>query len=1087
MSSCEQKEKPATQTISFRELSSESSTITFSNSIIENDTLNYFNFPFLYLGSGVSAGDINNDGLTDLYFTGNLVSNKLYLNKGNLKFEDITESAGITGDSRWYSGTTMADVNNDGYLDIYLSVSGKSGNSTNQLYINNKNNTFTEQAAKYGIADSSKSIQSTFFDYNNDGLLDLFVANYPNVLVSQGNMYYKRFMDLNKFEDSGHLYRNNGDNTFSDVTTDAGVQNFGLTLGLIASDFNNDGNTDLYLSNDFNVPDYFYLNNGDGTFSEVSGETSRQTSMFGMGIDASDFNNDGLTDFLQVDMTPGDYKRSKTNMASMSPSAFYQAIKLGFNHQYMQNSLQLNNGISNKNLPLFSNIARYAGMATTDWSWGALFADFDNDGFKDVFISNGVKRDVNNNDVNEAYKAEAFFGAKKNKDFTKMPSTPISNYAFKNNGDFSFTKTTEKWGLDKKGFSNGFSTSDLDNDGDLDLIVNNMDAVASIYINESNSKENNYLRIKLTGNKLNPSGLGSKVTIKTDNTLQTQELTLTRGYQSSVEPIIHFGLGNSYLINEINITWPDGYTQTLSNIKANQLLEIDYNNATLPKHDAESYFRKFQDITDLSGIKFTHKEDVYDDFEHEPLLPHKYSTIGPGIAVGDVNNDGLEDFFIGNASGSSGALYIQKNDKTFELTPGPWEQDSIHEDTGAKFFDADNDGDLDLYVVSGGNFLDKPQTIYKDRLYLNTKNGFVKSEGVLPENYTSGKVVITSDYDNDGDLDLFTGGRIIPGRYPHAPKSTILRNDGGKNLNLKFTDVTTEIAPELEFPGLVTSALWDDYNKDGKIDLIVTGEWMPIRFFKNAGNHFEEETDNIGFENQSGWWYSLKKVDMDGDGDLDYLAGNLGLNYKYKASKNAPFEVYSNDFDENGSSDIVLSYKKNGAKLPLRGRECSSQQIPAIAKRFKTYESFANADLIDIYGEGMLSKSLHYTANTFAHYWIENEGNGNFKAHKLSDYLQFSSINDFAIFDYNGDAFSDVIVGGNLYNSEVETPRNDASLGALVIGNKKGGEILPSNESKFFITGEIKGISIIHIGKHREQAILAARNNDSLKLIKIIR
>ncbi|WP_282122602.1 VCBS repeat-containing protein [Algibacter mikhailovii] len=1080
---CGKENKTPIKASGFSELSPSISSIDFSNNIIENDTLNYFNYPYLYLGSGVSAGDINNDGLTDLYFTGNLVPNKLYLNKGNLKFEDITESAGISGDSRWYSGTTMADVNNDGFLDIYLSVSDKSEHSANQLFINNGDNTFSEQAKSYGLADTSKSIQSTFFDYNNDGLLDVFVANYPNVLVSQGNIYYKLKMEQNSFQDSGHLYKNNGDGTFSDVTTASGVQNFGLTLGIIASDFNNDGNTDLYLSNDFNVPDYLYLNNGDGTFSEVSKKVTRQTSMFGMGVDASDFNNDGLIDILQVDMTPGDYKRSKTNMASMSPETFYQAIDMGFNYQYMQNALQLNNGILKDKHPSFSNIARYAGIATTDWSWGAIFSDFDNDGHKDVFISNGVKRDVNNNDVNAAYNSEAMFGIKKPKDFTKMPSTPISNYAFKNNGDFSFTNSTELWGLNKKGFSNGFSTADLDNDGDLELIVNNIDAPASIYVNNLNDSSNNYLRIKLIGSKLNPFGIGSKITVKSNASSQTQELTLTRGYQSSVETILHFGLEKTDVIEEINIVWPLGKTQTLRDVKANQLLEIDYRNAVSPTKNQIEQTVNFQDITKISGISFKHIEPFYDDFQHEPLLPHKYSTIGPGLAVGDVNNDGLEDFFIGNASGNKGALYEQKNDGLFEAIPGPWEEDNNLEDTGALFFDADNDGDMDLYVVSGGNDKTQSKNTLLDRLYINTPSGFIKSKQALPKIYSSGKEVISADYDNDGDLDLFIGGRIIPGKYPHAPKSTILRNDGGENLNLKFTDVTSEIAPELEFTGMVTSAVWDDYNTDGKVDLIVAGEWMPIRFFKNTGAGFEDETEKLGLENDTGWWYSLEKADMDGDGDLDYLAGNLGLNYKYKASTKAPFEVYANDFDKNGSSDIVLSYKKSGMKLPLRGRECSSQQIPAIAQRFKTYESFANANLTEIYGENMLNNSLHYMANTFAHHWIENKGEGRFETHKLDEYLQLSSINNFTLFDYNNDTFLDVLVGGNLYNSEVETPRNDASIGSIIQGSKDGGKVLLPKETGLCITGEIKDIKIITIGKDQKQAILFARNNNSLKLI----
>jgi len=706
----------------FIALDNTKSGVNFSNNIIENDTLNYFSFPYLYLGAGVSVGDINNDGLSDIYFTGNLTPNKLYLNKGNLQFEDITEKAGITGDNRWYSGTTMADVNNDGFLDIYLSVSGKFNTTANQLFINNGDNTFTEKAAEYGIADESISIQSTFFDYDKDGLLDLFVANYPNVLVSMGNQYYKNKMDLNPHADSGHLYENNGNGTFSDVTKKSGVQNFGLTLGLVASDFNNDGYQDLYLSNDFNVPDYLYQNNGDGTFTEISKKAVKHTSMFGMGVDINDFNNDGLADILQVDMTPSDFKRSKTNMASMSPETFYESVALGFNHQYMQNSLQLNNGISNYNTPVFSELSRFSNMSNTDWSWGALFADFDNDGWKDVFISNGVKRDVNNNDVNAKYKSENFFGENKNKDFRLMPSTPIGNFAFANNKNLSFSNVSKEWGLDTPGFSNGFAYADLDLDGDLDLVINNLDTPATIYENK-NSKTSNYLRIQLQGIKNNPFALGAKVIINETRTKQSQELTLTRGYQSSVETILHFGLGESKEKNQIKVIWPNGKIQLVKDAHPNQLLKIKYDSLNVREETFVKKSRDFVNISTKITPLFNHTEDIYNDFVNEPLLPHRYSQLGAKIAVGDINLDGLEDFFIGNAKGSSGAMYIQNNNGEFTLQTGPWEQDLEYEDTGVLLFDADKDKDLDLYVVNGGNHSNTKQDYYQDRLYINTSSG----------------------------------------------------------------------------------------------------------------------------------------------------------------------------------------------------------------------------------------------------------------------------------------------------------------------------------------------------------------------------
>ncbi|MFS4466665.1 VCBS repeat-containing protein [Maribacter sp. 2210JD10-5] len=1084
--SCENKNKTNTSKadMAFELLDASVSGIDFTNVIIENDTLNYFTFPYLYLGGGVSVGDINNDGLTDIYFTGNLVSNKLYLNKGNLVFEDISEKAGVSGDSRWYTGTTMADVNNDGFLDIYVGVSEVFGNSSNQLFINNGDNTFTEQAENYGIADKSTSIQSTFFDYDNDGFLDLFVANYPLVPVSQGNWFYYDLIQSNPMHYSGHLYRNNGNNTFTDVTLTSGVQNFGLTLGLVASDFNNDGYKDLYLSNDFNVPDYFYQNNGDGTFSEVVKNITEQTSMFGMGADAADFNNDGLTDIIQVDMTAEDYKRSKTNMASMSPSTFYEAIDLGFGYQYMQNSLQLNNGI-NDGHPNFSNVARFASLANTDWSWGPLFADFDNDGLKDVFITNGVKRDVNNNDVNKVYDDRNPFDKEVKPNYKLLPSTPIANYAYRNNGDLSFSKVTDEWGLDEKGFSNGFAYADFDNDGDLDLVINNLDAKASIYINNNQQKSNHYLKIQLKGENHNPFALGAKVSIKTSGSRQFQELTLTRGYQSSVEPILHFGLGKEDMVEELQILWPkNGQRQILNNIKADQLVTVQFDeNISDPLVKKPNEEHRFEDITINSKIDFIHKEDKYDDFKFEPLLPHQNSKMGPGLAVGDVNNDGLQDFFIGNAKGFKAALFVQNNEATFQKITGPWELDASYEDTGAIFFDADNDGDSDLYVVSGGNNKLISKENYKDRLYLNTEKGFVKATYSLPNNYASGQVVLPQDFDNDGDLDLFVGGRISVGHYPYPAKSSILRNDGGKDTELRFTDVTKEIAPNIEQAGLITSALWDDFNLDGNTDLIISGEWMPIRFFKNNGASFTEVTDNYGLKEKTGWWYGLEKADLDDDGDMDYVAGNLGLNYKYKASAKNPFEVYANDFDENGSSDIVLSYKKKNRNLPLRGRECSSEQVPAIKKRFKTFESFANADLNDIYGEYMLKNSLHYKATTFAHYWLERMDNGSFEMHRLPNETQLSSINALEVFDYNNDRFPDIMMGGNLFNSEVETPRNDAGIGTILLGGSKEISIVKPEDSGLFLKGEIKEIKSIKLGNSAGIGFLVAANNCPLKLL----
>ncbi|MEQ9286867.1 MAG: VCBS repeat-containing protein [Cyclobacteriaceae bacterium] len=1061
----------------FVEITAEYSGIAFNNEISVSDDFNYNTFPYIYMGGGVAIGDLNNDGLSDIYLVGNMVANRLYLNEGNLVFKDVSNESLTAGDKRWYTGVTMVDINADGWLDIYLSVSGMEGNTNNQLFVNNGDLTFTERAKEYGVADAGHSIQSAFFDYDNDGDLDLFVGNYPIIPLSQDNLYYYERMKAQNPDESGHLYENIGNGKFRDVTTQSGVLNFGLTLGVVVSDFNNDGWQDLYVSNDFNVPDYFYINNGDGTFSEQVKEATKQTSMFGMGVDAADFDNDGLIDLLQVDMTPANHYRAKTNMASMDQASFYNGVSMGFHYQYMQNSLQVNNGNNPQGIPIMSNIARLTGVATTDWSWGALFGDFDNDGFKDIFITNGMRLDVNNNDLLNSQQEMSIVNTGIN--MHNAPVTPIENFLFKNKGNYEFEDVSKKWSANTKGFSNGVAYGDLDNDGDLDLVINNIDARASILQNQSG--EGNYLRIKLTGPPENTLAIGAKIKITVNGKSQWIEQHLSRGFQSSVEPICHFGLGDEEIIDQIAIVWPDGKMEYQEDIMPNQTIELKYSDAKKEQREETKNTLKFRDITSGLKIDFIHEEDMYNDYLVEPLLPHKNSELGPGLVVGDVNNDGLEDFYIGNARNRKGGLFLQAQDRTFKEEPGIWSTDSTYEDTGAVFFDADGDGDLDLYVVSGGNRIGVKKSEYQDRIYINTPQGFAKATNVLPEVNSSGLKVLPIDYNGDGLLDLFVGGRIEPGRYLQAPGSYILRNEGGTDANLRFKDVTMEVAPGLANVGMVTDALWQDFNNDGNTDLILVGEWMPITFFENDGHILKNVTYDLGFEDTVGWWYSLASTDMDNDGDLDLFVGNLGHNSKYKTSDEAPFEVFVNDFDENNRSDIVLSVTKNGKKLPLRGRECSSQQIPKIKANFKTYDDFAKASLDEIYGSGMLSNSLHFKANTFAHLWFENIGKGQFVRHSLPVKAQFSTVNDIVFFDYNDDEYPDVLIAGNLYDTEVETPRADAGIG-LVLQNigGKAFEAIPMNESGLLIDSEVKAIHLIQLGEKDQRAFLVASNNDRL-------
>ena len=1055
--------------------------VKFGNHITPTEDLNYNTYPYIYMGGGVALGDINNDGLTDLFFTGNMVPNKLYLNQGGMRFEDISEKANMQGDDRWYTGVATVDINQDGWLDFYLCVSGKDGDTRNQLWVNNGDLTFTERAKAYGIADESRSIQATFFDYDLDGDLDLFVGNYPNIPLTQPNFYYHSKIQEKNLVESGHLYRNDGKEGFTEVTKQAGVLDFGLTLGVLASDFNDDGYDDLYISNDFNVPDRLYINNGDGTFSDQIQSATNQTSYFGMGVDGADFDNDGLLDLIQVDMTPEDHYRSKTNMASMDPASFYQGVGFGFHHQYMQNSLQLNNGTQRDNIPLFSNISQFSGVATTDWSWAPLFADFNNDGLKDIFITNGMRLDVNNNDFLNVENRKTI--AKPIIDMHEAPVSPIHNYLYMNAGDHRFQDVSKAWNADQKGFSNGAAFGDLDNDGDLDLVLNNVDDHATVLVNELPSS--NYLRIKLVGSSKNPLGMGAKITVKAGTTRQYIEQTLTRGFQSSVEPIVHFGLGEVDQVEQVRVIWPDSKTQSIANVAVDQVLELDYSKAVSSEKDyvppSQAYFTE---VTRETKIDFTHEEDAYDDFLIEPLLPYKNSTLGPGLSVADVNQDGLDDFYIGNARNRKGALYVQGPDGTFSRKEGPWTKDADKEDTGAVFLDVDADGDQDLYVVSGGNTVGIAQQHYQDRLYINVKGRFEKNEAALPEAYASGLKIAPMDYDDDGDLDLFLGGRIQPGRYLQAPKSYLLRNEGGKDTNVRFIDITQEVIPEAREIGLVNDVLWHDYNADGKPDLVLAGEWMPITFFRNEGTNFTNVTKELGFEDSRGWWFSLAQSDLDQDGDLDLVAGNLGLNSKYKTSSEAPFEVFVNDFDNNKRQDIVLSATKKGKRLPVRGRQCSAQQVNMIKTNFKTYEMFATATLEEIYGKQMLESSIHKQVDVLAHHWFENRGDGTYVRHLLPTRSQFSSISQITFLNYDGDDFPDMLVTGNLYNTEVETPRLDASYGLVLRNNKdQTFEAIPFSKSGLAIRGEVKAVASIKLGAEQRPAYLMAINNDSLRVI----
>ncbi len=1052
--------KTATST----EVDNKTSSILFSNNLTESPELNRLNYEYFYNGGGVAIGDINNDGLADIYFTGNMVPDKLYLNEGDFNFNDITNSAGIPFENDWHTGVTMVDINADGWLDIYVCRSGWFQNRsqlTNRLYVNNKNNTFTEAAADYGLADSGYGVQASFFDGDLDGDLDVFILNNPEKKPGTNN--------INTYSDeiatgaySTDRYYENQNGKFVERTDYVGLQTFGYRHGISVGDVNNDHWPDLYISGDFDDPDYLFINDGDGTFTNRINQFMDHISMFSMGNDQADINHDGFMDIFVADMTPGDHERSKQNMASMNPDKFYALTEAGFHHQYMINTLQLNNAGRS-----FSNISHMAGLASTDWSWATLFLDWDMDGFDDLFVTNGIKRDVLNNDVR--IKATQLAQQQQNlgamQVLNLMPSFKIDNFFYRNNGKLGFENKSSEWIGTQAFNSNGAAYGDLDNDGDLDLVINNVDDIASII---QNNNTNNYLKIKIAGGSNNPFGIGSRVKVYTEDDIQTKELFPCRGFYSSVEPVLHFGLGKNSAVSKIEITHGKGLRKVIKNPTINQTLEIDLRGSEKDEVASNpTLLFTAVEPSDL-GLTYSHKENSFNDFATESLLPQRFSQNGPFLAQGDVNQDGITDLYLGGANGQAGELYIQNREGQFSKTHVTiFEQDKAHEDMESIFFDADGDNDVDLYVVSGGYEEKDGSPYYQDRLYLNDGQGnFTKSDN-LPDISSSGQAVAVADIDQDGDLDIFRGGRVHAGLYPKHTSSLVMLNNGGNFKN----DVRT-----IDIRGLVTDAVFKDINQDAFPELIVSGEWMPITYFLNEKGNYNKPVA-IG---KPGWFQSVLVDDIDGDEKFDILAGNMGENNKFHPSGEKPLHIYASDFDENGSNDIVLSKMHKGYKVPVRGRQCSSEQMPFIREKFPTFKQFAEASLEEVYGD-KLEDAYHQVAETFSHEVFFDLA-ADSESQALPRQTQRSPLMQFVILQIGGTKY--YVGAGNHYQTEVETSRYDAGIGVVLTYQDNQFKNISSKDTGLYLRGDIKDVEVIEQADGN-QLLLATRNDSALLIYRI--
>lgn len=1054
----------------FNLLSKEQTGIDFVNRVKETEENNYFNNQYIYNGGGVAVGDINNDGLDDVYFTGNHTDDKLYINKGNLQFEDITISAGIkTGDDSWSTGVSFVDLNSDGWLDIYVCKAGVNlpdSLKRNQLYMNMRDSTFLHDVES-NLADPSLTTQASFFDYDLDGDLDAYLINYPeNFDDSQVAGDNKNVPQL----DSDHLFRNDGKGSFTNVTKSSGVTNYAFGLGLITADFNGDLWPDIYVANDYIENDFLYLNNKNGTFSEQIKYSTGHNSQSSMGIDRADIDNDGYEDYFVAEMLPSDYKRSKENMASMDIPTFWYSIAQGNHFQYMHNVLQVNNQNG-----YYSDLSQMAGLEKTDWSWSPILEDFDNDGLVDLFVSNGILKDMLNKDAKNRRKALKKKGEdlSMNQLYQMIPSTKLSNYIYQNHGDYQFSDQTQEWGLDQRTFSNGATASDLDNDGDLDLIVNNLEDPAFIYENTASQNGNNHVAIELEWPKSpNINGLNSKIELFNNGNVLSREILPSAGYQSGRNPKAYFGLGNLSSIDSARVIWPIGTVQHFEIPEFNTTQKVIYNPDG--KFSPEKSKKYFQAVNPSDfGITFKHKENKFNDFEKEILLPHRQSTLGPALTVGDINGDGLDDLVFGGASGQKARVCLQTDAGKFtELDLGRSEYETLD----AAIIKHSRDHWNDIYLVNGGNEQNPKGRI--DMLFANNGNlgGFVEFPRGRPMKGTlSGSCIIAEDFNGDNNVDLFVGGRAKPNAYPLADSSYLLLSE-----NLGFKDASNWL-PEMPEAGFITCAISTDFNQDGKPDLVLAGEWTPVMFYENTGSSFKDVTAQIGAPEDIGWWYSLKAADLDGNGKEEIIAGNMGENHKFRPSHETPFVIYYDDYDQNGQGDIVLANTSiSGECQPVRGKQCMSEQMPFISQeKVASYNEFANTDLSQLVGTDIDKSQVKLAATMFSSSIFKPNNSGKFERESLPAEAQKSAMNAIEVIDINQDGELDLILTGNMFDTEVETTRADASTGCVLLSGKT-----PVKNSGLFVPGNAKKSALIDI--QGTTYLIIAINNGSCQMFKIL-